>query len=285
MVKKFKAGKPSRSSGGVGSFAPRMILSRDGADALNMIRFDIRDRVKRGGELAALEAMGLMLKEIQRTAPDDVGGVRDYAKSLKVGIVESGRTPVVMIFMEDVKRKLTEDDSEDTVVYVSTEERSPASAKVIQSYQPWPSALLPFQPSGRGVTVVSRQVSRSEISRISARILSKRASIESALNRAGARGAKIQKGNNGVGTEVSEDLAFSVLRREFGLGDKSEPHWRPAAKKISGDLRQLGKRLVEYVMTGRESVFSLPPHVSVSTSDVAAFTPFQAKIASASGLK
>jgi len=284
MASKFKPRAMSKV-GGAGSLTPQLTLPRKGADDLNEIRFEWRKRLKRGSELLTIEAMGIMVEAIQKLAPDDVGGVKDYAKGLKVAVVRGQSDPVVLIFLEKVKRELTESDNEDTVVYIKTTERSPKPARVLQSYQPWPAALLPFQPTGSGVTVVSRQVSRSEVARVSARILSKKASIEAELNRAGARGAKVERGNNAKGTEVQEDLAFSVLRREFGIADKSEPHWRPAIKAVQGQMRQLGKKLVEYVMTGDEGVFSLPSYVSVSASEVTTFEPFQTKIANASGLK
>lgn len=284
MVKKFNRGKPRKTTGRM-SMTPQVYLTERAVDDMNEARSEWSKRMRRGRELVLLEANGLMLAAIQRLAPEEVGGVKNYADKLKVAVVRGQDDPVVVIFLTEAKRELTAEDNEDTVVYINTTQASPKPAKVLESYHPWPVALLPYQPSGAGVSVVSRQVSRSEVARSSARILSKRASIESELRRAGLRGAKIEKGDRGVGTEVQDDLAFSVLRREFGIADKSEPHWRPAVKVVQGELRQLGKKLAEYVMTGKESVFSLPPHVSVAASEVTTFEPFQTKIANASGLK
>jgi hypothetical protein len=284
MPKKFKRWKPRKTTG-TASLVPVVYLTEEAVKNLNDARFHWRERFERGQELVLLEATGLMMEAVQKLAPDEVGGVKDYAKSLKVAVVSGRDESVVSIILPEVKRELTEDDQEDTVVYVRAGRASPQAAKVLEAYNPWPAALLPFQPTGRGVSSVSRQVSRSEVSRASARILSKRSSIESQLRRAGVRDAEIRRSNRGTGTEVHDDLAFSVLRREFGLADKSEPHWRPAVKLVQRSLQQLGEKLVEYVMTGKESVFSLPPHVSVSASEVTTFEPFQDKIASATGLK
>lgn len=284
MVKKFRRLKPRRSSSHMG-ITPHVYFTEQAVEDLNDFRFNLKKREKRGRELAMLELAGIMVEAVQRLAPKEVGGVKEYAKKLQIAFVKGDEGDTVAIILPEVKRELTEEDNEDTVVYIETKDYSPKSVKVLQSYQPWPVALLPFQPSGRGVRVISRQVSRSEIARLSARILSKRASIESALKRVGVRGAKVEEGKRAAGTEVADDLAFSVLRREFGIADKSEPHWRPAIKAVQSQLKQLGEKLVKYVMTGKESVFSLPPHVTVSASEVMAFEPFQTKIASAAGLK
>lgn len=284
MAKGFTRNKPRRSTGSV-SLTPRIYWTEATVRDLNEMKSEWLKRLERGRELVTLEAIGIMVEAVKKLAPKEVGGVTNYAEKLEVAMVRGQDDPMVAIILPEITRELTEEDNEDTVVYVKTKSYSPDPAKVLERFQPWPAALLPFQPEGRGVRLVSRQVSASEIARESARILSKRASIESQLKRAGVLDAKIQKSNRGAGTEVQEDFAFSVLRREFGIADKLEPHWRPAVKAVQGELQQLGEKLVEYVMTGKESVFSLPPHVTVSASEATAFEPFQDKIASASGLK
>ena len=264
---------------------PHVYLTERSADELTVFRSNLDKRSKRGRELVMLELAGIMANAVKRLGPKLVGGVKNYTDKLQVAVVSGGGDYTVAIVLPEIKRELTEEDNEDTVVIFKTSHLSPRPAIVLQKYQPWPVALLPFQPSGRGVTVISRQVSRSEVAKLSARILSKSASIESELRRAGVRGAKVEKGKRAAGTEVQDDLAFSVLRREFGLADSSKPHWRPAIKEVQGQLRSLSEKFVNYVMTGKESVFSLPPHVSVSTAEVTTFGAFQKKIASASGLK
>ncbi len=283
-AKKFKRLKPRKSSSHMG-ITPHVYFTEQAVEDLNDFQFNLDKRQKKGRELAMLELAGIMAEVVKKLAPKEVGGVKNYAKGLTVATVQGEEGNTVAIILPEVKRELTEEDNEDTVVLIDTKPYSPTSAKILQSFQPWPVALLPFQPSGRGVTVISRQVSRREVARLSVRILSKRASIESALKKSGVRGAKVETSKKAAGTEVTDDLAFSVLRREFGFADKSEPHWRPAIKAVQGQLKQLGEKLVKYVMTGKESAFSLPPHVTVSASEVMAFEPFQTKIASAAGLK
>jgi len=264
---------------------PQLVLTRQGAKNLNDVRFKWGDRLKKGQELMLLEAAGIIMEAVKRRAPDEVGGVKNYADKLEVGLIGSEEESTVVILLKEAKRELGDSKAEkNTIVLISIGSGASDAVKALARFQPWPASILPFQPSGRGVKVVSRTVSTSEVARLRGRILSQRVKIEHALRRAGVRGAKVEDGSKGRGTEVSDDIAFSVLRREFGLADRLQPHWRPALKEVQSSLKQLGRKLEQYVLTGKDSVFSLPAYASVSASEVTTFQPFQDKIAKAAGL-
>ena len=83
-----------------------------------------------------------------------------------------------------------------------------------------------------------------------------------------------------------DDIAYAVLRQEFGYGGKATPTWRPAVKEMQSSLRLLGRKYIEYMMDGNEARFELGPVGEVSKGEVSKLEgDFQSRIVKATGIK
>lgn len=280
---RYKRKKP-RTTGRM-SITPSAYWTEEGARNANEFQNEWDERIVRGRFLVCLEAAEIMRSKIRALAPE-INGER-YAQDLEVVVVEGAEMDeaVAVVYPQQARTLEGEQEDENTALFVSSKKRSPPYVGVLARNSPWTPGLLPTSLSSREATVVSRRVSQGEIQRITSRIMRNRSSIERQLRTSGLRGAKItQDSESSNGTEVVDDLAYSVLRLEFGIKASAHPHWRPGLKEIESSLQSLGKKFITYVQTGKESVFSIPRHGSVTAADLDAIQDFQDTIARAAGL-
>ena len=279
MPKKFRYSKPKTSTNGM---TPVAYWTQDGVKNVNeFMNFD--DRMQRARELVSLEAAEIARDAIQLSAPRVDG--EDYANDLKIVLVEGGEgewTEGAAVVHHGKTRKLEGDDP-DTALYISPKTNAPAFVGVLKKYGPWPASLLPVKLDSSDARVIARRVTSSEIQKLTRRIMSKQGQIEADLKRAGLNEADLTQDNQGIDTEVQDDLAFAVLRYEFGIQQKQIKHWNPGLKEVDRRMNRLAKKMVEYVSTGREGVFSPPKHDKVSPSDLDPIQNFQSAIVKASG--
>jgi hypothetical protein len=107
--------------------------------------------------------------------------------------------------------------------------------------------------------VISRTARKDEIKALTVRLGGQRQRILADLIKAGADSPKMERTMYGVGTEVRQDIAHAVLRREFGMdGEQPKAHWRPAFREAIAAVPDAIRRFNQYLVTGRESAFSLP---------------------------
>lgn len=278
---RFKRKKP-KTTGHMG-MTPVVYWTEEGARNANDFMNKWPDRVERGKELVLLEAAGIMRTKIQSFAPE-IGGEK-WADKLEVVLVKGSEMEhaVAVVYPQET-RDLKPEEEDDTALFVKPSARSPDYVEVLENHSPWTADLLPVALSSKEATVVARRATQGEIQRIHTRILGKRSRIERELRNSGLRDSKITQDSSAAGTEVIDDLAFSVLRFEFGVAGPARPHWRPALKEIQSSIYDLGRKFIRYVQDGKESVFSVPEHGSVTAADLMAIQDFQSKIASAAGL-
>jgi hypothetical protein len=213
---------------------------------------------------------------------------RMYKRSLKLARI-SGMTAGFAI-KADVKSggggKQKEPVKE--VVYVRPAKRSRKKDKrvaVLERYNPWTWDTLPFTPSKRQATLVTRKVRTREMAKVAALRNGDRKKWSKALRRVGARVRK--KGLSGASAKakVVPDIAFEALRLEFGLGGaKSKAHWRPGIKNlVSSGLHQIGRRSdIQAALTDPSfgGWRSWPPSTKgkSSISEAQGFAAFQKKL-------
>ncbi len=180
-----------------------------------------------------------MLKYIDAMAPKDMD---DYPAILAVrrfkvpgidavaGVVAPGRAHGHRLTKADVPR---------TVLYirprlVSGRAVDPA-AVVLSEYNPWTMGTLPYEPSKLAASITSRRVRANEVAEIERRRTLDRVAVDPQLKELGKTPSR--KDSVLLERRVIRDLAFEILRREYGLGDAPHvAHWRPAVRLARGTL-------------------------------------------------
>lgn len=234
------------------------------------------DRVERGMELMLL-ATGVRLVAYVKQADPRIDGI-NYDNLRVVTAPDVSEWKVAAVVMEDKEDPLDDEEINSTVLYISPSKSAPQVVRFLASFNPWPARLLTVPIIAGQGEVVARLVTLGEVNRRERQILAQKNRIESSLRRMGAR-VRIQQSDAQVGANVKRDLAFKVLRHEFGVMAQQRAHWRPATRRVVDDLGELADALVQFIITGRESVFDTPSQRrEVSIKDLKALEPFQERI-------
>lgn len=232
---------------------------------------------------ARAKAMARMVAQTaaERTLDTVAAEMPQFASSLKLRKV-SGLGAGAYGFVVDVDSPpvaLNKLKAETTILHVRINRllaRIPQDVQVLADYSPWTSDTLPFVPSSRIATLVSRKVTQAVVDRVADDRRRDAHLWRVALAREGVR-AKYPEGP----AHAAPDVAFESLRREFGLGgEPSSPHWRPAVLAFTRgpSLQQLARgRLIKAVMTapGNSSWKLTPSTPSIGVMGLKRVSAFQ----------
>lgn len=275
----FRRNKPKTTT--KGSVSPAVYWTMRGARVAREITEKYPKRAVRGRQLVLFHACHLMRETVQRLAPEINGD--NWAQGLEIVTVPDSE--IVALIHPDQSRKVAKGQGEaNEILYVSPKSTSPPYVRVLRSYGPWPARLLPVSLTPRQARVISRTVSSSEVSKLERRIMAKRNRIEADLKRNSLPNVDLTQKDKGEGTEALGDLAFQSLRFEFGINEKLVKHWRPALKAVQRSMNDLAKRYVQYIETGKESVFTVPQHGTISESELGGIDPFANTIMKSAGV-
>ena len=200
------------------------------------------------------------LLSVQGDSPTDIKG---YPDMLEVKTVQgrlgweiTGVIPPGWVFSQ----RLSSVDVQRTVLYVRPRvtggEVVSEAAVVLSRYNPWTMDTLPYEPSRREAAITSRQVTEREVRPIEAQ---RRKDVEREVERE-LRDLGVQlrpKGKVLLSRRVSRDLAFEILRREFGVPPiRGRAHWRPAARKVPRIAEREFKALFRWFAYPSESRYT-----------------------------
>ncbi len=251
----------------------------------NNVVAKLPERVERGRYLFLLMMAGFLRDRIKLHAPDVYinGESKKYAEDLRIALIQGTDDDMdaVAIYFENQTSVLTEDQVGRTALYVRAHPMSPGWVSVLTRWGPWPAELLPVKLTSRDAKVISRNARPDEIKALTARLSGKRKEILQMLIKAGADNPKMEKSMGSVGTEVRQDIAHAVLRREFGVdGEVPKAHWRPAFRELVAAMPDAVARFNKYILTGRESAFLLPDvDDSISINQLRGGVPFMDELA------
>lgn len=254
-------------------------------ETYNRVIGKLPERIDRGRYLFLLMMAGFLRDRIKIHAPDVYinGESKKYAEDLRIALVSGTDTDAdaVAIYFENERSVLTEDQVGRTALFVRAHPMSPGWVDVLTKWGPWPAELMPVKLAPQHAKVISRTARPDEIKALTARLTGKRKQILGELLDAGAEDPKMERSIGSAGTEVTQDVAHAVLRREFGMdGDTPRSHWRPAFRELLGAMPDAMRRFNEYLLTGRESVFSLPDlDDELSMDQLRAGVPFMKELA------
>jgi hypothetical protein len=220
-------------------------------------------RVERGRYLFLVTMAGFLRDRLRQRAPDVMlhGKERSYAEDLRLAVVSGAPDgmDMVAIYFDSETATLTEGEAEHTALYVLPHRTSPGWVNVLTKWGPWPAMLLPVTVGKQHAKVISRRARPDELRELTARLGRRQAEILRELQDAGADNPRMERTVYGVGTEVRQDIAHAVLRREFGLdGAAPRAHWRPALRETVEAVPDAMARFNRYLVTGRENAFLLP---------------------------
>jgi len=247
------------------SAVPVFSFTRDTSRKLQRFTDGLSKRIVEGRVFLILELAGYLRDQVARQAPEIKIGDEwfDYAKDLRLGLVEGIEdTDAVCIYHKGINKKLTEEDLKNSVLFIKPKMGSPEWVHTLTVFGPWPGYLVPVKLSSSDATIIARTGRPDELDEFARRILSSRQAIVDELNRLRAPDVDLRPNKNSEGLEVHEDLAWHVLRVEFGYGDQAATsHWRPAIRAMMGRVDFVLAKYLDYIMTGKNE-FDLPDDAS-----------------------
>jgi len=146
------------------------------------------------------------------------------------------------------KTKARKVDPQTGVFYIRPKKgklvRVPEKIRILQQFSPWTLDSMPFFPTKREGSVITRKVSEKEVLKVKELRELDRPKWQPLLVKEGIRISKNQTIRLPPRAEVVEDVAFQALRLEFGGGDRAaKPIWRPV-------IRSLAKNVVRSMLAG-----------------------------------
>lgn len=277
---------------------PSYKLSRSSAGGADVVVSDLgafaRDihRAVRLYEKAAESFLWSVVKHAEQMIKKHANGVDgvnyDTLEIHSVGTV--GQLRAMAIIHPDVSRGLNEDDAGVTLLYVTPKKMNISRLDALAEGSPWPVSAIrsPIDPGD--ARVISRRVSREEYEE----------AVDRVLNAPGAKGLMVADGVISKtkplseqrkqildrampdGWLVNEDIAWRVLRQEFGIGDeRSIPHWRKVVGGVSSGLAEECEAFIMF-MLGDDSALTRTKldGSGLSATDMARIQWFQENLGS-----
>jgi len=207
---------------------------------------EYQERLKAITQQQVYKAAEYVLNSVQGKIPS-TDEYKDYRESLQVAEVTGDKqaTTYAVVGKSKKKRLKTMDPSK-TLIYVKPKYRlaktSPA-IRILSQYSPWTVETIPFYPSPKEATLITRKVREKEVDKIAKRLKrTAKSTWKRQLAKVGVKLPKKPEVKIPKGTKAVPDMVFQALRLELGLGGvKAKPHWRPALHKLmSEELTRIG---------------------------------------------
>lgn len=179
-------------------------------------------------------------------------------------------------------------DSSRTVLYVRVKQNrvTPPGplTRILAKFSPWTMETLPFAPKRSEALVVTRQVSKREVQRVSELRKDDEQEWMPLLRQAGVNHIRRDPTDTELKAKQVQDVAFEALRLEFGYGGtKPVPHWRPSVKEAVQVVTRLWKtknRLTRHMLNYKDRAWKKwPPQVgSARIADLKNMAKFQKRL-------
>jgi hypothetical protein len=225
-----------------------------------------------------------ILEDVKRGAPKDIPG---YPKMLHLARVDMrGLESVIMITVPGYAYsfRLRMADVPTTVLYVKPREfksrELDPGAVILAKYNPWTMGTLPYEPNRMEASITSRQVSPREVQTVEKQRQADRPKVDEELKKAGKKVGRPHA--TLLQRRVSRDIAYEVLRREFGINTKGVAHWRPAVRAArSRYVPMVLRKLVRWLTVPSERRWkrrvTLPKEKTSTVRKVQAFQGYIAR--------
>lgn len=198
----------------------------------------------------------MMLQDLVGKAPKDIPGYPKMLQLRRLDLPVADSTVGLIVPGYEHSYRLRPSDVMNTVLYVRSKVRAGAAPDpavvILSNHNPWTMGTLPFEPHRRQASLMSRRVTRREVLKIEKKRMAEREGIDKELEDLGIKPSRFHP--TLLSRRVSRDIAFEVLRREFGIEVKPHAHWRPAlgaAKKKYP--RRVMKMMIRWLAVPSES--------------------------------
>lgn len=188
-----------------------------------------------------------VLNELIRTAPKDIPR---YPKMLKlVQLDAQGIDSTVGIIVPGYEQsyRLRASDAAAVLLYVKPREfknqKPDPGAVILAEHSPWTMATLPYEIHRMQGSIKSRRVHPREVQKIEKKRKSELPTVVRKLKDVGIYPKRTHPVL--MQRRVTRDVAFEVLRKEFGINTKHQAHWRPALR--AARRKYVGKTLMKLV--------------------------------------
>lgn len=229
----------------------------------------------------AHEAAQTMLAAVREKIPQKPQ-FSTYRDALQV--VQSGPpdNPVFSVYAKPSKQQPVEEEKDILFLKLTQKRRpTPPEILVLMAHQPWTQDTLPFDVDKKFAKLIIRKTSAREVAAVRKARQEDKPKWQQSLNRLGIQAVpkKLDKPVQGT-----EDVAYTALRLEFGLGG-TQPvaHWRPAMKTVEQRVQQIAKSgilvraLADWRFSGWQKWADITAPV-VSSKAVAASRAFEDKL-------
>lgn len=205
----------------------------------------------------ATETANNVLLEVKMRAPDGIPGYPEMLVALSFdapsGMAVAGVVPEI-----ELSHRLTTADVKRAVVYViptlvkaTGRALSPAAA-LLMRHNPWTMDTLPYEPTKREARLVSRFVSEKEVKAVEAARNAEIDKVKEELSK--IIGQLRPHGKVALDRRVERDIAFEVLRNEFGVPPiMGRAHWRPAIRVAQRDSLRMMESMAGWFDDPRNS--------------------------------
>lgn len=223
-----------------------------------MLRLVVKKLDKRVGAImrhVPHEIAKLYLEDLQRTAPEDIPGYPKMLKLRELEVPGIDSTFGVVAPGYAHSARLRGSDAKVTAIYVKARvyqgEQDPGVV-ILARHNPWTMDSLPYEPEKRWSSLVSRRVSTREVQKI---VATHKLSAEKIKRELADAKVRYSPRTHAVLLQrrVSRDIAFEVLRREFGLTKPHVAHWRPALRRVRNlHVRTVLKTMIRWLAVPSE---------------------------------
>jgi hypothetical protein len=175
------------------------------------------------------------LVQIQGRAPKGIEGYPEMLRVLDIPAMAGWELTAILPPGWAFSQRLRQVDVKRTVLYVRPKvvggEVVDEGAVVLERLNPWTLDTLPYEPSRKAASIISRRVTEREARPIE---FEKRRELPRVKEELRALGITLRpKGKVTLSRRVTRDLAFEVLRHEFGIPPvPGRAHWKPAIRMV-----------------------------------------------------
>jgi hypothetical protein len=189
-----------------------------------------------------------VLKLVQASAPRDIEGYPDMLRVRDLPMMQGWELTAILPPGWANSQRLRSVDAKQTVLYVRPKVKGgvvvePATV-VLERNNPWTMNTLPYEPSRFEASMLSRRVSEKEARQIEAIRRQDLPAIRIELKSLGVQlrpPAKVL-----LSRKVTRDIAFEVLRYEFGIQPiAGRAHWKPAIRMVPGTITKRALKSLE----------------------------------------
>lgn len=211
-----------------------------------------------------------------------------YRTSLQIAEVPGLKNADSFLIRANPRSRTVSDiDAPITLLYIRSRprlRRIPPKVKILEKYNPWTLQTLPFTPSRMDAVVVSRKVTKREHDQVQRARIKDQMRWRKDLTGVGVR-VPVVRPDKQKSAKTIPDVAHEAFRLEFGIGVKSEAHWRPSVQHVMRqgirDLkrdRRITASMIKPSFTLWRSWGKIKARTKVRASEARDFVPFQRKL-------